>query len=142
MNKAILFRGFVLPEKRYFLPFLLLLLSLQVYAKAQYSFNWTNKPLSKVFADIEKEAKVSFAYNPADINDKTAITLKVDKTNLDNLLATVCNKINARFKISGNIIMIQGKADETPATAHADFTLTGKVVNENNDEVPQCQHRQ
>lgn len=134
MNKGILFKGLVLPQKKYILPLCLLLLSLHVYAKAQYSFNWNNKPLSQVFTDIEKVAKVNFAYNAADINDKTPITLKVEKTNLENLLTAVCNKINARYKISGNIIMIQGKSAQPERKDFAEFTMTGKVVSDN-DEV-------
>ena len=135
MNKGNLFQGLVLPQKKYILPLLLLLFSFHAYAKTQYSFSWSNKPLSQVFADIEKEAKVNFAYNAADINDKTRITLKVENVTLENLLTTICNKINARYKISGNIIMIQSKGATTDKKELTEFILTGKVVSDNNDEV-------
>ncbi len=135
MNKSNLFRGFVLSKKAHVFSLLLLLFSLQIYAKAQYTFSWSNKPLFQVFADIEKEAKMTFAYNPAEINDKTGITLKVEKANVESLVTAICNKINARYKISGTIIMIQGKTEQTDKKDLPEFILTGKILDENNVEV-------
>lgn len=136
MNKSILFLRLILPKRNVGISLLFLLLSLKVTAEAQYSFNWSNKPLSAVFAEIEKKAKVNFAYNPAEINEKASITLKVENESLENVLGNICNRINALYKISGNTIMMQGKAvtnKENPSVQ--EFTLTGKVVTENNEEL-------
>ncbi|MBO9632688.1 MAG: SusC/RagA family TonB-linked outer membrane protein [Chitinophagaceae bacterium] len=98
---------------------------------AQYSFDWSNKPVVQVFRDIEKEAKMTFAYNPSEIKERSTITLRVEKVNLDALLTAVCNKIDARYKISGSTIMIQGKSPAQESGAGSSvFSLTGKAVDE------------
>lgn len=130
----------LLPGIRVSLPYpgvllLLLFLSMQSLAAGQYSFSWSNKPLKQVFADIEQKARVSFAYNPADINAAQAISLKVENSDLDELLRLVCNRINARFRISGNIIMIQAIGSIKEKDAGADFTVSGKVTSQSGEEL-------
>ena len=109
MNKSTLFPRVLLLFTKWSTLIFCLLLSSTVLAQDQYSFNWSNQPLSVVFADIEKAAKVSFAYNPAEINAKAAITLRINKADLEQVLTLVCDKVNARYKRSGNTIMIKVK---------------------------------
>ncbi|MEO5893655.1 MAG: SusC/RagA family TonB-linked outer membrane protein [Ferruginibacter sp.] len=135
MNKSFLFPRNLLSHSIVRMFVVCLMLSPGIAAQAQYSFNWSKKPLKDVFSAIEREATVTFAYNAAEINDKIPITLRVENANLENVVETVCSKVNSRYKIAGNIIMIQGKPAEMSNDNFVEFTLTGKVVNENNEEL-------
>jgi TonB-dependent SusC/RagA subfamily outer membrane receptor len=136
MNKSTLFPRVLLLFTKWSTLIFCLLLSSTVLAQDQYSFNWSNQPLSAVFADIEKAAKVSFAYNPAEINAKAAITLRINKADLEQVLTLVCDKVNARYKRSGNTIMIQSKDVVNNSMGDAkEFTITGKLIDANNEDL-------
>jgi TonB-dependent SusC/RagA subfamily outer membrane receptor len=130
MNKSILFRGKPLPKLKLYAFCFFLFLCNTGFAQGSYSFTWVQKPISEIFTAIEKEAKVTFAYNPSDINASTPVTLSVINYTLDQLVTAVCNKVNAVYKKSGKIIMIQSqnKADK-------EFTITGKIVDSNNEDI-------
>lgn len=135
MNKAHLFQRLFLSKITVTTLLLCLFLSIKVSAEGQYSFNWQNKRVSAVFAEIEAKAGVTFAYNPSEINEKAVITLRFQNTNLEKVLASVCSSIGAHYKISGKIIMIQGRSNGDAREQQAEFSLSGKVMNENNEAI-------
>jgi TonB-linked SusC/RagA family outer membrane protein len=127
---------------RHFLPFfkwkifiLSLLFSTGIVAQEQFTLKWVKQPLSVIFADIEKTSKVSFAYNPTDININIPVTLRVRKADMAQLLAAVCEKVNARYRITGNTIMIQSKPLVNSSIRVKEFILIGKLVDANNDDL-------
>jgi len=132
MNKP-LFRATLLPKLKLFVFCFCLLISSSVFAQQNFTHNWNQRPLSEVFAAIEKEAKVTFAYNPSEINAKQLISLNVKNNSLDQLITAICGKINAAYKKSGSTIMIQSQGDAK--SLNREFSITGKVVDVNNDNI-------
>lgn len=137
MNKLTLFRGNPLPNPRLFFLLFCLFFSVSVFAQEKYTFNWKKKAISEVFAAIEKQAKVTFAYNPSEINATQLISLTVKNATLDEVMKMVSEKINVVYKISGNIIMIKGqtKSADNYKVLGKEFVITGKVVDVNNEDV-------
>ena len=135
MNKCTLLLRHFLPFLKWKISIVFLLISTMSTAQDKFSLRWNKQPLSVVFADIEKACKVSFAYNPTEINASTPITLRVKKADIAQLLAAVCEKINARYKITGNTVMIQPKTIINSSTSVNGFTLIGKLVDANNEDL-------
>jgi TonB-linked SusC/RagA family outer membrane protein len=135
MNKATLLRRHFLPFFKWNAIIICLLFSTAVSAQDQFTFKWVKQPLSVIFADIEKVSKVNFAYNPAEINANTPITLHIKKADMAQLLAAVCEKVNARYKIAGNTIMIQSKPIVNSSTPVKEFILIGKLTDANNEDL-------
>ncbi|MBC7868260.1 MAG: SusC/RagA family TonB-linked outer membrane protein [Gloeobacteraceae cyanobacterium ES-bin-316] len=137
MIKLTLLKGNSMPHSKLFVFFFCLFLSVNVSAQQKYSFDWKKSPVSQVFSDIEKKAKVTFAYNPSEVSIYSPISLNVRGATIDEVVAAVCKKVNAVYKISGNTIMIQGqsKAGENNLSLGKEFILTGKIIDANNDDV-------
>ncbi|MES2265667.1 MAG: STN domain-containing protein, partial [Bacteroidota bacterium] len=118
-----------LPAKRFFSKMLLRMLGavfLVVYTSAfaqstpkatLYSFNWQNQPVDKVFKQIEDATKVHFSYNPADVDFKRRINLKVTNKQLNDVIDALANQINVRYKIAGETVMIQALKSNAGAAA-------------------------
>ncbi|RFZ92324.1 SusC/RagA family TonB-linked outer membrane protein [Mucilaginibacter conchicola] len=88
---------------------------------ARYSFNWQDKPVESVFRQIEDVTKIHFSYNPADVDFKRRINLRIVDKQLDDVIEALAAQINVRYKIAGETVMIQ-------ALKAAPFTLKGKVL--------------
>jgi len=125
-----------LPSSRFFSKMLLRMLGavfLVIYTSsyaqsspnALYSFNWQDQPVEKVFKQIEDATKVHFSYNPADVDFKRRINLKVTNKQLNDVIGALASQINVRYKISGETILIQALKNNPNAVA---FVLKGKVT--------------
>ncbi|MET3980437.1 TonB-linked SusC/RagA family outer membrane protein [Mucilaginibacter sp. UYP25] len=134
-----------LPAKRFFSKMLLRMLGavfLVIYTGAYaqsapkaelYSFNWQNQPVDKVFKQIEDATKVHFSYNPADVDFKRKINLKVTNKQLNDVIEALASQINVRYKIAGETVMIQAYKSNVNAVA---FTLKGKVLDSDKLTLP------
>jgi TonB-linked SusC/RagA family outer membrane protein len=125
-----------LPKSRFFSKMLLRMLGavfLVIYTSAYaqsspnslYSFNWQNQPVEQVFKQIENASKVHFSYNPADVDFKRKISLKVTNKGLNDVLNALAAQMNVRYKIAGETILIQAVKTSPNAAA---FILKGKVL--------------
>ncbi|MES2063748.1 MAG: SusC/RagA family TonB-linked outer membrane protein [Bacteroidota bacterium] len=125
-----------LPSSRFFSKMLLRMLGavfLVIYTSsfaqsspnALYSFNWQDQPVEKVFKQIEDATKVHFSYNPADVDFKRRINLKVTNKQLNDVIGALASQINVRYKISGETVLIQALKNNPNAVA---FVLKGKVT--------------
>jgi TonB-linked SusC/RagA family outer membrane protein len=125
-----------LPSSRFFSKMLLRMLGavfLVIYTssyaqsspKALYSFNWQNQPVEKVFKQIEDATKMHFSYNPADVDFKRRINLKVTNKQLNEVIDALAGQINVRYKIAGETVLIQA-LKSNPNTAA--FILKGKIT--------------
>lgn len=116
------------------------LIWLQISTFAQqkvYSFNWNNTALTTVFRQIEQAADVRFSYNPSGIREDMPIRMKIEKQQLDAVVAQLCKAIHSNYKISDNIVMI--RPEETPVSSPARpvaYQLRGRVMNEKADPLP------
>jgi TonB-linked SusC/RagA family outer membrane protein len=125
-----------LPKSRFFSKMLLRMLGavfLVIYTSAYaqsspnslYSFNWQNQPVEQVFKQIEDASKVHFSYNPADVDFKRKISLKVTNKGLNDVLNALAGQMNIRYKIAGETVLIQAMKNSPNAAA---FILKGKVL--------------
>ena len=89
-----------------------------------YSFNWRDQPVEKVFKQIEDATKVHFSYNPADVDFKRRINLRVTNKQLNDVISALACQINVRYKISGETVLIQALRSPNAAA----FLLKGKVL--------------
>jgi TonB-linked SusC/RagA family outer membrane protein len=131
-----------LPTTRFFSKMLLrmlgavfLVMYTSAYAQSSpnvlYSFNWQDQPVDKVFKQIEDATKVHFSYNPADVDFKQKINLKVTNKQLNDVIDALASQINVRYKIAGETVMIQALKSSANTAV---FTLKGKVLD--SDKLP------
>jgi TonB-linked SusC/RagA family outer membrane protein len=124
-----------LPSSRFFSKMLLRMLGavfLVIYTSSYaqsspnelYSFNWQDQPVEKVFKQIEDATKVHFSYNPADVDFKRRINLKVTNKQLNDVIGALAGQINVRYKISGETVLIQALRSPNAAA----FVLKGRVL--------------
>nr|WP_162988684.1 SusC/RagA family TonB-linked outer membrane protein [Pedobacter schmidteae] len=115
---------------------LALVLSMSGFAQSKeklYSFKWKNTTILNAFRQIENEAKVHFSYNPLDFNVNSKIDLSIENVKIDGVLSAMAKKVNMKYQINGNTIMIQSYH---PPVVKVDFTLTGKVTDDKKAPIP------
>jgi len=123
------------------IPSILLIVSFSGYAQSStqsYSFNWKNTPIPTVFNQIEKAANVHFSYNPKDLDLQKKISLMVSKQSLQQVIDLVTKELHAQYKIVGETVMIQSEKPTAKVSSQVveDFSLTGKVTDDQNQPLP------
>lgn len=116
---------------------LLLVISMTAYAQSSskplYSFKWENSAVLTVFKQVETAANVHFSYNPKDLDLQKKITTQVVNKPLSEVIEAIAGKINIKYKIDGETIMLQ--ADMAVKKA-AEFRLYGVVYDDDHATLP------
>jgi TonB-linked SusC/RagA family outer membrane protein len=103
---------------------------------SQITLKEKKAPLEKVLADIEKQTKYVFLYDPDEV--KTGpISIEVKNANLQETLEKCFKGLAIEFTVVGNNVLLKKKR---PASlnelAGADLRITGKVTDENGQPMP------
>ena len=116
---------------------LLLIISMTAYAqsssKSLYSFKWENSSVSTVFKQIETAANVHFSYNPKDLDLQKKINAQIVSKPLEDVIQAIAGKINIKYKIDGETIMLQS---DLPGKKAGVFKLYGKVFDSDHAPLP------
>ncbi len=113
------------------LAFLIAFLSIRSAASGQITLKEKNAPLEKVLADIEKQTKYVFLYDPDDFENVGAITVDVKNASLQETLRKCFKGLTIEFTVVGNNVLLKKMPPEkTIATTIAGVSITGKVVDE------------
>ncbi len=85
-----------------------------------------NAPLEKVLADIEKQTKYVFLYDPDDLK-MAPITITVKNASLQQTLGKIFKGMPVEFSLVGNNVLLKKKHPGNVKTM-SDITIRGRVI--------------
>lgn len=117
--------------KIFFLFFCLLSLQTFAYAQNNATITLINKSISVIDAlrEIEKQSKLSIAFNESQLAGKKATNLEVKNGSVEEALTGVLRGSGFTYRISnGYVVIIPGNESKTTQKS-----VTGRVLDENNE---------
>lgn len=117
---------------------LILISMVNVFASSGYSqqaritLDCQNKTIGAVLKEIEKVSEFYFAYNNKLINVEKQVSIKVENEKISNILRDIFRGTDVEFFTFDRQIVLTSKV----AMGLADFTVTGKVTDENGNPLP------
>ncbi len=118
---------------RIFVISLLLLSTVKAQSKEpQYTFEWDRIVVHKALKEIEKQAKIRFAYNPLELDVNKEIALRVKEKSLEALIGELAQKLNVKYIIKEKLVMLQPlkRPSRDEASNQQDLPLSGKVTDD------------
>ena len=105
---------------------------LQTTAFAQSNIRITIKnaeiTLQKALSEVERQSKLSVAYNQSQLSDKRQLSLNIVNQPLETALKTILKGTGFSYKLTDKYIMIVPEKKET--TSQTTKTVKGKIVDE------------
>jgi TonB-linked SusC/RagA family outer membrane protein len=137
MNKNLLYYRFYGLTIRAFLTLMLIFSSVLAQSReALYSFAWEKVAVKQVLSQIEKQAKVRFAYNPLEIDVNKEVSLTVKQQKLEGVISELAERINIKYLIKGETIMIQPDPNAAlPRENKQGSVLKGKINDEKGEAI-------
>ncbi len=104
---------------------LLLFAGLLLYAQSdRVTLNLRNASLKEFFREIESQTDYKFSYRDSELEDKNAVTIKVENVELSSVLKSELAKAGLKYSVVGDKIVIT-PVPQTPS--NDPFVITGKV---------------
>lgn len=104
---------------------LLLFAGLLLYAQSdRVTLNLRNASLKEFFREIESQTDYKFSYRDSELEDKNAVTIKVENAELSSVLKSELAKAGLKYSVVGDKIVIT-PVPQTPS--NDPFVITGKV---------------
>ncbi|MEG2219516.1 MAG: carboxypeptidase-like regulatory domain-containing protein, partial [Muribaculaceae bacterium] len=88
------------------------------------SLNETQKPISAILKDIEKQSNYVFVYNSAEIDLSMPVTLKMTSASIKSIMNVLLKNTSFKYEISNRQVLIL-KDNETKSNK---IKASGKVV--------------
>ena len=115
----------------------------QRLAKVIVSIQIENATLEEIFTKLEGHTNFTFAYHEAVISDNQRLSLSYNKVSLLQILNTVSAEANLRFKRINQTISVtkkhrlrKNKKTQEIVNIGIIRTISGRVVDENNEPIP------
>ncbi len=104
--------------------------------KARVSMDITDKSISDVFDEIQRQTSYSFWFESKDINTNKKVSVRVKNETVANVLNTILDDQNVDFSLKGNHILISKKESAvfTGAEAGPTIVTTEKITGIIRDE--------
>jgi len=109
-----------------------------VYSQtARLNLKMENATIAEVFDAVEKQSEFFFFYNKGQINDQKKVSVDLENSKIDDVLATVFGKDAVSYEIIGkNIIVKSSDLTESAAGQQNGQKLTGKVTDQTGAALP------
>lgn len=137
LTDEFIFRNVLMKMKHSLFWLMVLFLSVPATAFSQtvkVSVNFTEAPLSEVFAELGKQAKVVFLYDQKLVASKGKVTLKADDKELEKVLKEFLPSLGLTYVFEDNVVVIR---EAQPAKQVKTVRLvSGVVTDENNQPLP------
>lgn len=121
------------------ITFFLLFLFTQCFCFAQNLANITikdkNITLKKALELVEKQSKLSIAYNQSQLNVSKTININVVNESLDDVLKTILKNTGFTYKIDGSYIIITPNDNKKAVQTQKSTKRSGKVINQNGEPI-------
>ena len=109
-----------------------------VYSQtARLSLRMENATIAEVFDAVEKQSDFFFFYNKGQIDDQRKVSVDLENSKIDDVLATVFGKNAVSYEIIGKNIIVKSSDLTNPSDAQQDGKkISGKVTDQSGAPLP------
>ena len=109
-----------------------------VYSQtARLNLKMENATIAEVFDAVEKQSEFFFFYNKGQINDQKKVTIDLEDSKIDDVLATVFGKDAVSYEIIGKNIIVKSSDFSNSAPGQQDGRkISGKVTDQSGAPLP------
>ena len=109
-----------------------------VYSQtARLNLKMENATIAEVFDAVEKQSEFFFFYNKGQIDDQRKVSVDLENSKIDEVLATVFGKNAVSYEIIGkNIIVKSSDNDASTSSQQTGQKISGKVTDQSGTALP------